>query len=111
MSADLNKATLHAFNKLRNRIAYHDALYYKDARPEIDDQEYDRIKAEFEMPAGTPQLENHLDPKSRVGDDREGFETYLHRIPMLSLDNTYSKEDFFHFVERIEKQFANQAFS
>lgn len=112
MPADLDKATLHAFDTLRNRIAYHDALYYKDARPEIDDQAYDRIKAEFEkLLRAHPQLENRLDPKSRVGDDRsEGFESYAHRIPMLSLDNTYSREDFFHFVERIEKQFANEAF-
>ena len=32
-------------NKLRDEIARHDALYYKAAQPEIDDQAYDKMKA------------------------------------------------------------------
>lgn len=112
MATDLDKATLDAFDALRDRIAHHDALYYKDAQPEIDDQAYDRLKAQFEKLLQTyPELENRLSPNSRIGDDRsEGFESFAHRIPMLSLDNTYSREDFFHFVERIEKQFVAESF-
>ena len=112
MASDLDKATLDAFDSLRNRIAYHDALYYKDARPEIDDQAYDRLKAEFEqLLQRHPELENQLGSSSRIGDDRsEGFESFAHRMPMLSLDNTYSRDAFFHFVERLEKQFSDESF-
>ncbi len=91
--------------ELRREIAGHDALYYKDADPEITDFEYDQLKDELaSLELAYPELALVDSPSGRVGDDRlEGFETYVHRAPMLSLDNTYSKEEFFTFVERVEK--------
>jgi DNA ligase (NAD+) len=90
---------------LRNEIEKHDELYYRQANPEISDREYDQLKHDLEgLEAAHPDLVSDDSPTKRVGDDLvEGFESYTHRLPMLSLDNTYSKDEFFAFVERIER--------
>jgi DNA ligase (NAD+) len=90
---------------LRNEIDKHDELYYRQANPEISDREYDQLKHDLEgLEAAHPDLVSDDSPTKRVGDDLvEGFESYTHRLPMLSLDNTYSKDEFFAFVERIER--------
>ncbi len=90
---------------LRNEIARHDELYHRRAQPEISDLEYDVLKRELEeLEKAHPELASTESPTVRVGDDlREGFESYRHLQPMLSLDNTYSKDEFFAFVERVEK--------
>ena len=97
--------------KLRAEIAEHDRLYYKDATPSIDDQAYDRIKAELAtLEAANPQFNFDESPTQSVGDDRlEAFASYTHRMPMLSLDNTYNMEELIEFGRRLEKRFPEQA--
>jgi len=92
---------------LRAEIARHDALYYQQAQPEIDDQAYDRLKAELaELEAAHPEFDFEASPTRSVGDDRlEAFESYRHRLPMLSLDNTYSSTELIEFGKRLEKRF------
>ena len=96
--------------KLRAQIAKHDCLYYKDATPNIDDQAYDRLKAELTtLEALSPEFNFSDSPTQSVGDDRlEAFESYTHRMPMLSLDNTYSMEELIEFGRRLEKRFPEQ---
>lgn len=96
--------------KLRAEIAKHDRLYYKDATPSIDDQAYDRLKTELTtLEAASPEFNFSESPTQSVGDDRlEAFESYTHRMPMLSLDNTYSMEDLIEFGRRLEKRFPEQ---
>ena len=96
--------------KLRAEIAKHDRLYYKDATPSIDDQAYDRLKTELAtLEASSPEFNFSDSPTQSVGDDRlEAFESYTHRMPMLSLDNTYSMEDLIEFGRRLEKRFPEQ---
>ena len=96
--------------QLRTEIAEHDRLYYKDAMPRIDDQAYDRLKAELaELEAQNPEFNFDDSPTQSVGDDRlEAFESYQHRKPMLSLDNTYNKEELIEFGRRLEKRFPDQ---
>ena len=98
-------------DKLRAEIAEHDRLYYKEAMPQIDDQAYDRLKTELsELEAQTPGFDFDNSPTQKVGDDRlEAFKSYRHRQPMLSLDNTYNKEELIEFGRRLEKRFPNQA--
>ena len=88
--------------KLRAEIAKHDRLYYKDATPSIDDQAYDRLKAELaELELASPEFDFSDSPTQSVGDDRlEAFVSYTHRVPMLSLDNTYSMEELIEFGRR-----------
>ena len=90
---------------LRIEIEKHDELYYRQADPEISDWEYDQLKHDLEtLEAAHPEWVPNNTPTQRVGDDLvEGFKSYIHRLPMLSLDNTYSKDEFFAFVERVEK--------
>ena len=97
--------------QLRAEIAKHDALYYKQAQIEIDDQAYDRLKARLaELEASHPEFDFGESPTQSVGDDRlEAFESYQHRKPMLSLDNTYSQAELLEFGQRLEKRFPNQA--
>lgn len=101
-----------AYLSLKKTIAHHDNLYYKQANPEIDDQEYDRLKSELEaLLKNHPEFEDEQTSLFLVGDDRvDGFKSFKHRLPMLSLDNTYNKDAFFNFAERLETQFRDEDF-
>ena len=96
--------------QLRAQIAEHDRRYYKEAQPTIDDQAYDRLKADLaELEAGHPEIEFETSPTQSVGDDRlEVFESYRHRKPMLSLDNTYSSEELLEFGRRLDRRFPDE---
>ena len=96
--------------QLRAEIEKYDRLYYKDATPCIDDQAYDRLKARLaELEAANPEFDFGDSPTQSVGDDRlESFESYKHRKPMLSRDNTYSQEELIEFGRRLEKRFPNE---
>ena len=95
---------------LRVQVARHDELYYRQARPEISDFEYDRLKRELaDLESEFPELKGTDSPTSRVGDDRlEGFATYRHRQPMQSLDNTYSEAELRAFHQRLVKLFGRE---
>ena len=101
-----------AFLRLQQVIAHHDDLYYKQANPEIDDQAYDRLKEELEaLLEKHPEFKDTQTTPSLIGDDRiDGFQSFKHRLPMLSLDNTYNKGDFFTFAQRLETQFSKEDF-
>ncbi len=93
---------------LRAQIKRHDELYYRRARPEITDFDYDALKRaladlEAEFPEAAAALPGDS-PTSQVGDDRaEGFQTYRHRLPMQSLDNTYSESELLEFDARLAR--------
>mgnify|MGYP006424295933 CR=1 FL=1 len=93
--------------ELRETIARHDRRYYRDADPDIPDREYDRLKQRLaELEARYPDERATESPTQSVGDDRaEGFATYRHRQPMLSLDNTYNREALFEFGNRLARRF------
>ena len=93
---------------LRGEIASHDERYYRQARPEISDREYDRIKRELaDLESRFPDAARAAgtdSPTARVGDDRaEGFKTYRHRQAMQSLDNTYSEAELREFHARLSR--------
>lgn len=103
---------------LRKEIAYHDELYYRQARPEISDYAYDQLKKkldllEAEQSSLFPELfETVHTPLGAVGDDRlEGFVQRPHQQPMLSLDNTYSKEELYAFDKRLRKIIGESSFT
>ncbi|MBC2605045.1 NAD-dependent DNA ligase LigA [Pelagicoccus albus] len=99
-ASDLKK-----IEQLRATIRRYDELYYRKAEPEISDFEYDALKRELsDLEDANPELPLANSPSQAVGDDRtEGFASYRHLLPMQSLDNTYSKDEFFSFVSRVEK--------
>ena len=96
----------HRIAALRSEVAYHDVRYYRQARPEIGDVEYDRLKRELaDLEARFPEAAREAGqetPTKRIGDDRaEGFTTVRHRQPMQSLDNTYSEAELREFHARL----------
>ncbi|MEO7599486.1 MAG: NAD-dependent DNA ligase LigA [Opitutus sp.] len=89
--------------ELRSKVAGHDELYYRRAKPELTDFEYDQLKRELaELEAAWPEFAAINSPTGQVGDDRmEGFQTYRHRERMMSLDNTYSDDELREFQARL----------
>lgn len=78
--------------ELRAEIAHHDELYFKKAAPEISDSDYDQLKRELAALEHTHPEWAHA---AGVGDDRSGrFPTYVHRLPMLSLDKAYTEAEW-----------------
>ncbi|HEY6548232.1 MAG TPA: NAD-dependent DNA ligase LigA, partial [Vicinamibacteria bacterium] len=88
---------------LRDEVRRHERLYYVEARPEISDPEYDALERELrELEEQFPHLVTPDSPTQRVGGEvATEFPTVAHRVPMLSLDNTYSEEELREFEERI----------
>ena len=97
--------------QLRAEVARHDELYHRKAKPEITDFDYDRLKRELaDLEAQFPLFATATSPTELVGDDRaEGFQTYRHRQPMQSLDNTYSEAEYRAFHQRLVKQLEREA--
>jgi len=89
--------------RLREEIRRHEHLYYVENAPAISDQEYDRLERELrDLEARFPELVTPDSPTQRVGEKpSEEFPTFTHRVPMLSLDNTYSEDELREFEERI----------
>jgi DNA ligase (NAD+) len=89
--------------KLREEIRRHEHLYYVIDRPEISDREYDALERELrDLEAEHPELVTPDSPTQRVGEKpSDEFPTFVHRVPMLSLDNTYSEDELREFEERV----------
>jgi DNA ligase (NAD+) len=89
--------------RLREEIRRHEHLYYVLIAPEISDQAYDALERELrELEAEFPELITPTSPTQRVGEaPSTEFPSFAHRVPMLSLDNTYSEEELREFEERI----------
>lgn len=94
--------------ELRREVGRHDELYYRQAAPEIADDAYDALKRELaELEGRQPEAAREAgagSPTQSVGDDRaEGFQTWRHRQPMQSLDNTYSEAELREFHARLAR--------
>ncbi|MDR2677552.1 MAG: NAD-dependent DNA ligase LigA [Puniceicoccales bacterium] len=92
------------FRDLGVAIARHDKLYYEESSPEISDWEYDRLKQEYQnLLKKYPFLRTRARAPG-VGDDRrKGFQKVAHRVPMLSLGNTYNVDALQAFVNRVHE--------
>ena len=95
---------------LQKEIVFHEKKYYVDNNPQISDYEFDQLVKELqELEAKFPELITPESPTQRVGEQPlEGFASVEHRIPMLSLDNCYSIEEFREFEERVKKIIPDQ---
>jgi DNA ligase (NAD+) len=92
--------------ELRRLIRRHDHLYYVEAAPEITDFEYDRLFAELvELETEHPELRTPTSPTRRVGGRTlEGLQEVSHASPMLSLDNSYSKDELAAWYDRARRE-------
>jgi len=91
--------------ELKQLIRYHDYKYYVEAQPEISDYEYDQLLKELiQLENAHPECITIDSPTQRVsGVPLEQFTSVPHRVPMLSLDNTYSIEELMEFHQRVVK--------
>jgi DNA ligase (NAD+) len=101
----------HRIAELRRQLAHHDELYYRKAKPEITDFDYDTLKAELAgLEQAYPEIAQALgleSPTAKVGDDRtEGFVRAKHRVAMTTLDNTYDEAELREFHARLAKTLA-----
>ena len=91
--------------RLAREIAHHDALYYRQDRPEISDAEYDALRERnAAIEARFPHLIREDSPSARVGAEPvEAFGKVMHAVPMLSLGNVFDDEGVRDFLERIRR--------
>jgi DNA ligase (NAD+) len=90
---------------LREKIRYHEHLYYVLDNPEISDTEFDKLMQQLQhLEAEHPTLITPDSPTQRVGGKpREGFVKVRHSSPMLSLDNTYNEEELRAWEQRVHE--------
>jgi DNA ligase (NAD+) len=86
-------------------IHKHDRLYFLEAKPVISDYEYDQLVKKVEaMEKMHPDWIDPSSPTQRLTDQpSKGFIQVKHRTPMLSLSNTYSREEVEDFIKRMQK--------
>ncbi len=96
--------------QLRREIEEHNRRYYEEAAPTISDREYDRLYQELvALEARFPQLVSPDSPTQQVGGKPlQAFAQIPHRVPMLSLDNTYSEKEVASFYARIMRLLPNE---
>ncbi len=98
------------FNKLRELIRHHDHKYYVENSPEVSDHDYDMLLKKLqELEEKHPELVTPDSPTQRVaGEPLESFPTVLHRVPMLSIDNTYTADELSEFDRRITRMLGGE---
>ena len=90
---------------LREKIRHHDRLYYNESQPAISDLEYDRLVEELQqLETDNPSLITSDSPTQRVsGEAIDSLDSVRHRIPMLSIGNTYNTRDLRAWGARTKK--------
>jgi DNA ligase (NAD+) len=92
-------------DELRLLLHQHNHNYYVKSQPTITDFEYDHLLRELQdLEESHPQFTDPNSPTQRVGSDLNmEFESYPHRYPMMSLGNTYNREEVLEFDQRVQK--------
>lgn len=98
---------------LRATLHKHNYNYYVKHNPEISDFEFDKLLKQLQdLEQKYPEYYDPNSPTQRVGSDLSSeFEQEVHDYPMLSLANSYSKEDLQDFDARIRKALGNRTFT
>lgn len=88
---------------LRQQIRQHDQRYYVDAQPSISDLQYDQLLNELrQLELAHPEFLTIDSPTQRIGDAPvEHLNSVAHRLPMMSIDNTYGRDELLKYGERI----------
>ena len=99
------KSAKERMEALTREINHHNHVYYMEANPEISDNAFDMLMKELEaLEASYPDLADPNSPTRRVGGEiNKAFTQVRHTFPMLSLSNTYSKEEVEQWESRLRK--------
>src|SRR3990167_2470576 len=103
MTPSIPKHIIDRANKLKEELNDHNYRYYALDDPVIPDSEYDRLFKELQrIESQYPKLQTPDSPTQRVGAAPiDAFESSTHAIPMLSLDNVFSFDEFSAFNDRV----------
>jgi DNA ligase (NAD+) len=93
------------YQQLGEEIAAHDRAYYQDDAPTLSDADYDALRKRYLALEETfPELISATSLSQTVGAAPQSrFAKIIHRVPMLSLGNSFSDQDVVDFVERIQR--------
>ena len=100
-------------DELRAALHRHNYLYYIENSPEISDAEFDRLMLELQtLEAAHPERFDANSPTQRVGSDLNNeFTQVEHERPMLSLGNTYNRDEVREFYERVQAGLDGEPFA
>ena len=103
-----NRTAKNRIAELIELIRYHDQRYHGEDAPEIPDAEYDLLKRELlELEAAHPELLRPDSPTQTVGADPSTlFAPVEHRLPMMSLDNAFDREELNAWADRARRRLA-----
>ena len=122
MMAENQQETVHAddiksikkeLQELRKTIRYHNNRYYNEDNPEISDYEYDQLMLRLKhIEAKYPELITKNSPTQVVGGKalRTAGVLVKHDVPMLSLQDVFSKEEIFSFVHDLQQELDHPEF-
>ena len=102
----IDQSILSQAAELREQLNQHNHLYYVLDDPSIPDVEYDRLLRQLqELEAEYPSLKTPDSPTQRVGGEPlKAFNSVVHEVPMLSLDNAFSDEELLEFHRRVTER-------
>ena len=104
-----NHSTQNQIEALREQIRYHERKYFIEDEPEVSDEAFDLLMKELErLETAHPELVTPDSPTQRVGGEATLDRRMRHRGAMLSLDNTYNREELYNFDQRIRKALPDQ---
>ncbi len=105
MSSKASSYTKEEYRELIAEILKHDLHYYVEAKPLISDYAYDQLVKKLEEIENLhPEWMSRSSPTQRVsGGVLKEFKQVEHTVPMLSLANTYSREELEDFIKRVQK--------
>ena len=91
--------------ELRDELHAHNHRYYVENAPAISDEEFDALMRELQdLEARHPEMHDDNSPTQRVGSDLSSeFQQVAHRYPMLSLANTYNRQEVADWYESVSR--------
>jgi len=100
---EINQAKAH-IDALKSQLEEHNHHYYVMDAPSIPDAQYDRLMGELiALEKQYPELVNLDSPSQKVGGTPlSKFDTVVHEVPMLSLDNGFTEADIIAFEKRLQ---------
>ena len=99
---DKNKIQLNYSNKIK-LFKKLNKFYYEKSQPMVDDRDYDQLKNDIlELENKYEYLNSDFSPSKSIGyKPSKNFKKILHRVPMLSLSNAFTKDDLINFEKKI----------
>ncbi len=102
------------YEKLKATIDYHMNRYYNEDSPEISDYEYDQLMLRLKaMEREHPELVSKDSPTQKIGGTtkREAGVKVTHNVPMLSIEDVFTKEEVAEWIDRVHALHPSAAFS